>query len=363
MSIRILCAVAMVVSPTLARAQSASVSDDLKRTLLPAVMQPACPSESSPPAAPTNQQRIQARSLASRGQQATLLGDTAAALSDLRQATALDPLDADLAYQLARAYESGGATAGAVGEYCRFLALAPNTADAADARRRVAALAKPVPDSTIAAANAFFQDGLLAYDARRAMDAEEKLTRALEARPTWADAYFDRALARLAQDERDQAAGDFEAYLRANPEADDRQSVMDRVARIRRSHRSPARAFGLGVVFPGGGQFYTHQPLWGAVFLAAAGGAIGYGVVPETKTTTVQLTATDPFGNPYTYPATRREAQRPNLVPGIVAAGSITLLAAIQAATHAHRGESDEARRVSVEIGPARTSLGLRVAF
>jgi len=46
---------------------------------------------------PTDAQRRQARDLVQRGQQAALLGDSALAREQLRQAAALDPADPDLA--------------------------------------------------------------------------------------------------------------------------------------------------------------------------------------------------------------------------------------------------------------------------
>ena len=92
---------------------------------------------------PSAEQRRAARDLAERAQQAAILGDRAAAREQLRQAAALDPRDPDLAYQLARANDAAGATADAASEYCRFLALSPDGAEAAEARERVALLAPP----------------------------------------------------------------------------------------------------------------------------------------------------------------------------------------------------------------------------
>jgi TM2 domain-containing membrane protein YozV len=89
---------------------------------------------------PTDSQRLAARALVQRAQQAAILGDRASAREQWRQAAALDPTDADLAYQLARAHDGAGASADAATEYCRFLALAPNAPEAAEARERVAIL-------------------------------------------------------------------------------------------------------------------------------------------------------------------------------------------------------------------------------
>jgi TM2 domain-containing membrane protein YozV len=92
-------------------------------------------------APPTDAQRLAARALVQRAQQAAILGDRASAREQWRQAAALDPTDSDLAYQLARAHDGAGASAAAATEYCRFLALAPNAPEAPEARERVAILA------------------------------------------------------------------------------------------------------------------------------------------------------------------------------------------------------------------------------
>jgi len=346
-----------------ASAQSPGSHPAVKRKPLPSVAGPACPTGLPAPVAPGNLQRSQARELASRAQQAAILGDTASARARLRDARALDPTDPDLAYQLARMYESGAASDSAVAEYCHFLALSPNGADAADARARVAVLAKPVADPKIEAANATFRDGLAAYDAGRMIEAEAKFARAIEEQPTWADAYYDRALAREAQGRRELAAVDLESYLRVNPAADDRASVSARIASLRRARLSPGQALALGIVIPGAGQFYTHRPGWGTVFLVTAGSALGFGLMPQNKTKTVQGTATDPFGNPYTYTTTQRTTERPNLVAGAIAAAVIDLMGASEAAIYAGRANRAAPQRVSLEVLPSRNVVALRLAF
>lgn len=354
---------ALVAGTQTASGQANSTGAALKRAPLPAVARPACPAGLPAPVAPADAQRTQARELASRAQQAAILGDTAAALARLRDARALDPTDPDLAYQLARMYESGAANDSAVAEYCHFLALSPNAADAADARARVSVLAKPTADPKIEVANAIFRDGLEAYDAGRLTDAEAKFARALEEQPTWADAYYDRALAREAQGRRELAAADLESYLRVNPAADDRQSVTARIAVLRRARLSPGQALGLGLLIPGAGQFYTHRPGWGTVFLVSAGTALGFGLVPQDKMTPVQRSATDPFGNPYTYTTTVRTTEHPNLVAGAIAAAFIDLMGASEAAIFASRANRATPQRVSLEVLPSRNVVALRFAF
>jgi tetratricopeptide (TPR) repeat protein len=359
----IACAVAA--SPLIARAQAPTQTSSpqrllLKRTALPPAPRAACPVAPPVPGAPTASQRSRARDVAARGQQAAILGDSAAAAAQLREAAALDPSDPDLAYQLARVSESAGAKDRAVAEYCRFLSLAPNAADASEARDRIAALAPPTTDPRVDSANAVFRRGLNAYDRGQLTDAEASFSRAVAAQATWADAYFDRALTRLARGADADAAGDFELYLRVRPDAPDRAGVSAEIERLRRPALSAGSAFSWGLLVPGGGQFYTHRAGWGLLSLAAAGGAIGYGLMDQQTTTTVQQTATDPFGNPYTFPVTVHETTRPNLVLGIAVGGSIALVSAIEAAVYAH-SDNEAPRRMSLLVIPSRGMVGARV--
>jgi tetratricopeptide (TPR) repeat protein len=339
--------------------------EPLKRATLPSVLRPACPVAGPAPASPSDRQRAQARDLASRGLQSAILGDTAAALTSLRDARRLDPTDPDLAYQLARIYESGAATDSAVSEYCRFLTLAPNTSDAADARNRVSVLAKPTADPSIEAANTIFQEGLAAYDAGRMADADARFTRTIAAQPAWGDVYYNRAVVRLAEGMREPAATDFEVYLRVKPTAADRPAVTARIDGLRRPRYSAGAAFGWGIVIPGAGQFYTQRPGWGTATLLSAGAALGAAFVSQNKTTTEPRTGTDPFGNPYTFTATTTKADHPYLIPGLVAAGTISVIGAIEAAVHASSSNYDGAApaRVSLIALPSRNALALRIAY
>ena len=119
------------------------------------------------PTTPTDAQRRRARDLAQNGRQAAILGDSAAAFAQMREASQLDPTDADLAYQLARAYETAGAPGNAVKEYCRFLAIAPNAPEAGEARSRVAALAPPTFSTGPTVASTLFDAGVAAFDRKQ----------------------------------------------------------------------------------------------------------------------------------------------------------------------------------------------------
>ncbi len=369
MRIRTAALLAFVVATTqaathAASAQRTAVRVALKRTPLLAVILPACPSGRTLGAVPSGEQRRQARDLVSRADQAAILGDTASALASLRRARSLDPADADVAYRLARIYETGAAPDSAVREYCRFLALSPASPDAADARERVSVLAKPTSDPVIDSANTLFQQGLRAYDAGRTPEAETHFARAIDAQPAWADAYFDRAIVRAARGERDDAASDYEVYIRLRPNAVDRAFVTSQIAALRGTRFSPGQAFGLSLILPGAGQFYTHRPGWGALYLAGTAAAIGFAVQQQTVTQTTQQTATDPFGNPYTFPSTLQGKTRGHLAAGLGAAAAIDLVGAIEAAVYASRQNASPAStRVTLQLVPARTALALQVAF
>jgi TM2 domain-containing membrane protein YozV len=86
-----------------------------------------------------------------------------------------------------------------------------------------------------------------------------------------------------------------------------------------------------GLVIPGGGQFYAGRPVRGALSLIGTGVALACGMSQRASTEVVQRTATDPFGNPYTYTTSRRVLDHPCRTPGLSAAGVIALLSAIDA--------------------------------
>jgi tetratricopeptide (TPR) repeat protein len=349
--------------PAVTRAQ-AGKNDAPKRSPPPAPARPACAPVPTPPT-PTDVQRRRARDLAQNGRQAAILGDSAAAFAQMREAIQLDPTDADLAYQLARAYETAGSLANAAKEYCRFLAIAPNAPEAGEARSRVATLTPANLSAGPTVAAALFDAGVAAYERKQLAEAEAKFGASITAEPTWADSYYDRALVRIAQADPRRAQTDFEEYLRLKPQAPDRAEVVARIETLRQRPLSARQALGLGLIVPGGGQFYTRRPIRGALFFAGAAAAIGFAVQQQSTTKTVEETATDPFGNPYKFTTTHRVTDRPNLVPGIGIAGALMAGSALEAFMFAKLRSAD-VQRVSVSLSPsaggvlARVSLQLR---
>lgn len=288
-------------------------------------------------AAPSAEQQRQAQEIAQRGQQAAILGDRAAARDQLRQASVLDPTNPDLAYQLARAEESTGSGTEAISAYCRFLALAPDAPEAADSRARLAQLMLSARQADSVRAASAFARGVQAYQNGQADRADAAFTDALTIAPDWAAAYYDRGLVRSELGRRGDAASDFQQYLRLEPGAPNSATLSSRIAGLHEAPLSPLRALALGLVIPGGGQFYAGRTFRGALTLAGAGIALACGLRQSVSTQSVERTATDPFGNPYTYTTTERVTGHPCRAPGFTAAGVIAIVSAIDAFRFAQR--------------------------
>jgi len=333
----------------------------LKRGMPAVAPRPTCAPGTTPRAA-TAAQRRAARELAQRAQQSAILGDRTAARDQLRQASALDPTNQDLAYQLARAQEAIGANDAAALEYCRFLALAPSAPEAAEVRDRVAALTpktQPVSDKITAP----FLAGVTAYESGRYAQAEVAFSSAIALQPDWADAYYDRALANAARGRREQAVVDLQRYLRLRPEAEDRAAVIARINNLRGGPLSPTAALGLGLVIPGAGQMYTGRKLLGVITLAAAGGALAYAVKTDLVTKEFVVNPTDPFGNPLPpFIDTRTEVGRPHLAAGLATLGAIAGVTAIEAFVHARKVNAGE-QRFGAGLVPSSDGVAIRVTL
>jgi tetratricopeptide (TPR) repeat protein len=326
----------LALGPLAAGAQRAAAREPLQRSAPPIATRPTCP-PLPPPHAPTPDQQRQALALAQRGQQSAILGDRGAARDQLRQAVALDPTNADLAYQLARAEESAGSDVDAARAYCRYIALAPDAPDAVESRARLAELTLGARQADSLRAAVLFARGVAAYQRSQLDSADAAFMSALSLAPDWAAAYYDRGVVRSALGRRNDAAADFQQYLRLEPAAANRAELSRRIVALQESPLSPTRAFALGLVIPGAGQFYTGRPVRGALSLLGAGVALACGMSQRASTESVQQTATDPFGNPYTYTTTRHVTERPCRTPGFTAAGVIALVSAIDAFRFASR--------------------------
>src|SRR6185312_12007929 len=110
---------------------------------------------------------------------------------------------------------------------------------------------------------------------------------------------------------------------------------------------APAGVFLGGLIIPGLGQMTTHRPFAGVLVLAVSGGAIAYGLQSQTKAVQVNHTAIDPLGHSYTYQTTETRSERPNAAVGLGAAAGVAVIAAIEAASHAHSARSAAAAQES----------------
>lgn len=347
--------------PLGAQVQSGGPRESLKQSTLTAPPAPICMSAQRP-SAPTAEQRRAARQLAQRGQEASILGDSVGALGQLRQAATLDPTDPDLAYQLARAYETAGAGADAAKEYCRFLALAPTAPEATEARERARILSPPRPDPTIVAATSAFNLGVNAYNKGQLVQAEVHFSTAIQNHSSWADAYYDRAIVRAATGDKDGAVDDYTRYLGLRPDAPDRVQILSRIDALRRPGLSPGQALSLGLVIPGGGQFYARRPVRGFLSLVGVAGGIAAALYEKTDFVSVDTTFTGPFGTTYPGTVKHSQKQRPYVVPGAAAAAGILLLSAFDAFKYTRELRAG-ARGLSVTLTPSAGGVVARISL
>ncbi|MEO8561886.1 MAG: hypothetical protein ABI601_07415 [bacterium] len=323
----------------------------------------SCPAATAPKPA-TDVQRRAARELAQKAQQSAILGDRAAARDQLRQASALDPANADLAYQSARALESAGSLDDAALEYCRFISLAPNAAESNEARERVTVLAGPNQARASDRIVAPFRAGIAAYEAGRMAQAEAGFTSAIGLQSDFADAYYDRALTYLARGSREPAIQDFQQYLRFKPEAEDRAAVVARIDELRaRRPISPNAALTYGLVIPGAGQIYTGRKLLGVAVLGVTAGVIAYAAKTDPVTESFQAVGKIPFtDSTYMYTDTRSVMGRPYLKAGVAGLAALMITTAVEASVYARHLNAGE-RRVSATLVPSADGMALRVTL
>jgi Tfp pilus assembly protein PilF len=198
--------------------------------------------------------------------------------------------------------------------------------DPRQATHRSAALASPRPVAYPASAANQLRAGVSFFAARNTAAADRALTSAASAAPSWPDVYYERALVYQAEGNTSQAIADFEHYLQLRPNASDKEAVSSRIDAL---HRSPTKAFVSGIL-PGGGQFYTHQPILGAAVL---GGVVASAVWAAKSS---PIIFTDPFGHPY-----QAGTERKHLWTGVAVGGGIWLLGALEAALHASSAQGD----------------------
>ena len=310
------------------------------------------------PRQPGAQQQRDARQRAAVAQEAAIVGNQRAAREQFGRAAQLDPSNEEIAYQYGRTLEDTGSPAEALREYCRYITLAPASGDAADVRARIAALAPPAPARNGGdKATPEFRAGLASFDRGQYEEAERAFGRAIADAPAWADAHYNRGLARLGQRKTADAVIDLRRYLELRPDAPDRVTVLTQVAGIERPLPfTPGGALGRGVI-PGLGQFYTRRPLFGTAVLAAVGGGVAYALQSkqELRQDSLPVTLLDgrtvmqPDGLPYSVTV------RPNAATGVAIAAGVTAVAAIESYVYARR------MRSQALSGRVRRTASLRV--
>jgi tetratricopeptide (TPR) repeat protein len=320
----------------------------LKRPPLSAV-NVSCPTFPPPPT-PVQAQVGEANRLATLAQEAVLEGDHRQARDLFTQAAALDPRDASLAYRLGREHEALGQSAEAVREYCRYLALSPNAADAAQVSERIGQL---LPKDMLTHGGQVVDDfraGIADFDAHDWSGASTAFGKVVTAQPTMASAVYNRGLAYDREGDHTAAIRDYSRYAELDPQASDAGAVRARADALRREIPSTAKAFVLGLL-PGGGQFYTGQPVLGVAVIAVAAGGVALAL--QKQTVTRDTTYVGPFGG--TYPGTYTQTEHPHMALGIGVAAGVTLAGAIEAALVAHSRGSG--------LGATDTTVASRSAF
>jgi hypothetical protein len=312
-----------------------------------------CVPDPEPVPAPPPQQRHEAERLAVSASQAAILGDTRTALDLLTRAARLDPSSAEIAFQLARAYEELGRAAEAVVAYCRYVLLAPEAPDMPDVSARITALAGTggFAGTLSAEAAQAFQTGIAFYDARQLRQAEASFTMAYQRAPDWPAPLYNRAVVRLELDRRDAAVADLRQYLLLGAGADHVDEVVALLASLPGGMRPPFQsrnALVAGMLVPGLGHFLTDRPVTGGLVLGGAVAALAAGLMVERVR--VQCLSPPVDGRCPPELEVGRTAERPLLLPGAALAAAITLFGAYDAYRGAERRNAAVAERLRTGV-------------
>jgi len=332
----------LMIAPSVGRAQETVTRELIKPGPAEPRPRPVCgairPSET-----PTAANRERARDASQRGQQAVLLGDGPSAIRILRDAATLDPTASDVAFQLAGAYETAKDAENAVKEYCRFLSLAPTSPEARTVVEKIRILAPPRIEQVIDLPLAMFRSGIAAYRRGELTTADSAFSAAIVGDTAWADAYYNRGRVRLLLGDRQHAGADFAQYLRLNPEARDRLDVSNELANLGLGAYSfsPLQTLAWGILIPSAGEFYTHRPIRGILTLLGVGGSATMAFTERT---------------------TGRRTEHPYLIAGVVTAGAVWLISALDATIYA-RNSIDNQRRVAFMVTPGRSGLVAQVSI
>lgn len=306
----------------------------------------------------------EAARLGSGADQETMVGNDERANELYARATGLDPLSAELAYRYAISLQAAGDSDAAIGQFCRALGLGSREQGIGDAQVQINALVRAREPEIPEAARTEFMNGLLQADLGQWAAAASAFGTAFLAAPDWADAIFNRGVANARIDARDDAIADLQQYLALLPNAPDANDVSQRIGQLQAPPAAPmsgGTAFGVGLLVPGMGQFYSGRALGGASVLTLAAGALAAGLLIEE----VQVSCVGTTSSGGECPPDRvisEESSKPYLVPALAAYGVITIIGAIEAYARVPTGsllEGEEA--LGLDLGDARLS-GLSVS-
>lgn len=318
----------------------------------------------SRPDPPTQEEVEQARQLGGTARQAVILGDLERARGLLNRAVSLDGGSAALAYQLGRVLEDVGEVEGAVQQYCRALAFGAEEADAQDARNRVDAYSNATRRMVPAEALEAFANGVTLAGQGRFAPALTAFSEAGAAHADFPEAAFNRALVLEALDEGAQAIEAYRAYLSLRPDAPDAIQVSERIGQLQAGPGalpSSGSALALGMLLPGGGQFYTGRPLGGVALLAIAGGAAAAALLVEEVDVRC-LRAVEPGQACPPDEIIGETRTRPYLTYGLAGAGAVVLAGALEAFFHARGLDEVEVAGLGGNarlLGPSVQARGL----
>jgi tetratricopeptide (TPR) repeat protein len=291
----------------------------------------------SRPELPTEEEAAQARQLGGTARQAVILGDLDRARGLLERAVSLDGGSAALVYQFGRVLEDLGDVEAAVLQYCRSLAFGADDADAQDARNRVDTYANATRRRVPPEALASFETGVVAAGEGRFGEALTAFSEAAAAHADFPEAEFNRAVVLEALDRGPQAIEAYRAYLALRPDAPDGIQVSERIGQLQAGPGalpSSGSALALGLLLPGGGQFYTGRPLGGVALLAIAGGAAAAALLVEEVDVRC-LRAVEPGQACPPDQVIGETRSRPYLTYGLAGAGAVMLAGALEAFFHA----------------------------
>jgi hypothetical protein len=112
---------------------------------------------------------------------------------------------------------------------------------------------------------------------------------------------------------------------------------------------SPGGTFAHSLVVPGSGQFRTGRGIRGAVVLAGSIAAVTYGFM--SKTTTKQCREATVGGECLSGQFSSIDTERPDLMAGLVVAGALTVIGAIDAMVGARRVNEERLRMAGLSSG------------